>query len=358
LIKLLLEAGVNINKILVIRIRRVGDAIIGTSLCTSLRRTFPNAEIHYLLSTHIAPLYTSHPDIDKILTLDRDIENNIFKYMTYVYNLSKSDHYQIIIDMRGTFKTLLFSLFSINTPYRIGPKKLYSFLGLSHSIDINKKHSSMVQQNFDLLEPLNQITPVQYEPIFSIYVSDHERITYQQYMEAKGINFSKPIIFACVTTRLRHKMWPAEKMKSILLKILDKFTDAQIIFNFTREERDDAVHLHQSINHPNIYINIEANNLRELAALMVNCHFFFGNEGGARHLSQSVNLPSFAIFPPKISKTKWLPNPDSRFMGISPDDFLSKEDQKKMTYAERFNVINEEVVWEQLEPMLINYLPT
>ena len=37
-----------IKKVLVIRFRRVGDATLSSVICTSLRKSFPEAEIHYV----------------------------------------------------------------------------------------------------------------------------------------------------------------------------------------------------------------------------------------------------------------------------------------------------------------------
>ncbi len=45
--------------------------------------------------------------------------------------------------------------------------------------------------------------------------------------------------------------------------------------------------------------------IRELAMVISNCDFFFGNEGGPRHLAQSLDIPSFAIFSPSASKKEW-----------------------------------------------------
>ncbi|RYG00544.1 MAG: lipopolysaccharide heptosyltransferase family protein [Chitinophagaceae bacterium] len=175
-------------------------------------------------------------------------------------------------------------------------------------------------------------------------------------MQGAGINFERPVILAVVSARLQHKIWDKERMKQILQKIIDKY-DAQIIFNFVSAEREFAMNMHQQLsNHRNIFTNIEANSLRDLCALSTNCDFFFGNEGGARHLAQALNVPSFAIFPPGISKSRWLPEQGERFAGVSPDDFCSKIEQKNMTYEQRFNYITVERVWKGLNPMLNAYL--
>jgi heptosyltransferase-2 len=260
--------------------------------------------------------------------------------------------------MRGTLRTLLFSLLSLHTAFRIATKKSYSFLALNYPVDNRgDKTSNMLHHNLAFLKPLEKITQVQYCKDFKLYVSTAEQANYRAYMEQAGIDFSKPIILAVVSARLTHKIWDKEKMKIILQRIIDEYTGVQIIFNFVAAEKAFAIAMHEEVNkHPQIFTNVEANSLRDLCALTTNCNFFFGNEGGARHLAQALDIPSFAIFPPRISKARWLPHQGERFAGISPDDFCSKVDQKTMSYEERFNLITPDRVWTQLEPMLNQHL--
>ena len=348
----------NIKKILVIRFRRVGDAVLGTALCTSLRKTFPSAEIHYLLNSHIAPLYLGHPDVDQVISFDTADDRNFFRYVRRVWSIVRANKYDVIIDMRGTVRTLLFSLFSLRTPFRISTKKTYSFLAFNYPVDNRgDKSSNMLHHNLEFLKPLEKITSVRYCEDFRLYVSAEEKESYRKYMERAGIDFSRPVILAVVSARLSHKIWDKEKMKIILQCIIDKYNGVQIIFNFVAAEKAFATAIHEEMNkHPQIFTNIEANSLRDLCALSANCDFFFGNEGGARHLAQALDIPSFAIFPPKISKARWLPHQGERFAGISPDDFCSKAEQKTMSYEERFNLITYERVWAQLDPMLTQHL--
>ena len=349
-----MSSAADIKKILVIRFRRVGDAVLGTALCTSLRQTFPQAEIHYLLNTHIASLYEGHPDIDKVITFDNRDDKSLFRYICRVWSIVRKNKYDVIIDMRGTVRTLLFSLFSLRTLYRIGTKKSYTFFALNHPVDNRADRSkNMIKHNLEFLKPLEEITAVKYCRDFKLYVTDNEKKIFRDYMQSSGIDFSKPIILAVVSARLEHKIWDKEKMKVVLKNIINKYDGVQIIFNYVNAERLFATAIHAEMNnHPQIFTNIEASTLRDLCALSVNCDFFFGNEGGARHLAQALNIPSFAIFPPKISKNRWLPEQGDRFAGISPDDFFSKEEQKLMSYEQRFSCITSDLVWAQLEPML------
>ena len=83
----------SVKKVLVIRFRRIGDAVLSVVICSSIRKSFPEAEIHYVLNDHIAPLFENHPDIDKIITFSDEENNHFFKYLRNIV----SEHLNFII---------------------------------------------------------------------------------------------------------------------------------------------------------------------------------------------------------------------------------------------------------------------
>ena len=346
-----------INKILVIRFRRVGDSVLSTAICTSLKRTFPNAEVDYVLNANIASLYENHPDIDRVITFDDQENHDLFKYISKVWKVIRTGKYDVIIDTRSTIKTLFFSLFSLSTPYRIGSKKDYNVFLHNYRIDNHRDNTvDMVQHNLMLLKPLEKEADIHYCSDFKLYVSNQEKSDYKAYMQKQGIDFTRPVVIATVTARLAHKVWDKERMKEVFRRMIDKY-DTQIIFNFAGNEEEFAVNIHREMNNDkNVFTNIKADSLRDLCALIVNCDFFFGNEGGPRHIAQALEIPSYAIYPPNILKSVWLPGNGERYAGISPDDNHSQEEQSKMDYLQRFNLITVDQVWSGLDKMLEKFL--
>ena len=81
-----------VHKILVIRFRRIGDSVLATALCRSLKESFPQAEIHFIINENISPLYLNHPDIDKVITFS-DKENHGFNYIKKVWNIVHETDY-------------------------------------------------------------------------------------------------------------------------------------------------------------------------------------------------------------------------------------------------------------------------
>lgn len=345
-----------INKILVIRFRRVGDSVLSIAICTSLRKSFPDAQIDYVVNENIASLYEGHPDVDNVIKFNKKENKNFWKYIAKIYKLVSTTKYDVIIDTRSTVMTLFFSLFSLHTRYRIGSKKKYNFFLHNYRIDNHgDQNVDMVQHNLKLLKPLEKEAKIDYCSDFKLYVSEQEKIDCRFYMQKKGIDFTKPVIVATVTARLAHKVWNKERMKEVLRRIIDKY-DAQIIFNFVDNEEKFAVNIHREMGYDkNVFTNIKARSLRDLCALIVNCDFFFGNEGGARHIAQALGIPSYAIYPPNILKSIWLPNEGECYTGISPDDNHSQREQRNMDYFQRFNLITVDQVWKGLDNMLSMY---
>lgn len=317
-----------VNKILVIRFRRVGDSVLSTAICTSLRKTFPDAQIDYVLNANIASLYENHPDINRVITFDDEENKKFFKYISKVWKVMRANKYDVIIDTRSTIRTLFFSLFSLLTPYRIGTKKGYNLFLHNYRVDNHSDNTTdMVQHNLMLLKPLEKEVNVRYCADFKLYASEKEKQDFRSYMERQGIDFSRPVVLATVTARLAHKVWDKERMKEVLRRMIDKY-GTQVIFNFAGNEEEFAVGVHREMNNDkNVFTNIKANSLRDLCALTVNCDFFFGNEGGPRHIAQALEIPSYAIYPPDILKSVWLPGTGERYAGISPDDNHSRKNK-------------------------------
>jgi heptosyltransferase-2 len=340
-----------IRKIIVLRFRRVGDAILSSTVCSTLRKTFPDAEIVYVLNAEIAPLFEHHPDIDRVVTFSKSELKDMNVYLKKVRRIMHEEDYDMIVDLRSTVKTLWFSLFSLKTPYRVGVKKAYNLFIHNYRSDtaIEDDEIGRIQS---ILSSLEKKFEIRYERIFNVYVTPEEKESFRRTMEAKGINFAKPVIVCAVVTRLAHKMWDKKQMMQILKLMIEKY-DAQLVFNFGgKEEEESAKQIHHEMNnHPAIFTNIKADRLTDLAAMLANADFFFGNEGGPRHISQALNVPSFAIYPPFIVKKYWLPNTDERFQGIEPEDILEDPDEK-LSYADRFRLITTEEVWKRLNPML------
>lgn len=343
----------NKTKILVIRIRRVGDAILSESVCKSLKASIPNSEIHYLVYDFIGDLFETDPNIDKVIRINKNECHNIFKYIRKVWKIVRNEKYDIIIDLRSTMSTLPFAVFSPGSKYRIGLKKSYNRFFLNKRIDYIPD-TDYINQKLSLLKPLEQEFNISHQKDFSIYLKKEEINLFRERMVEAGLNFENPIILATVTTRVTSKRWPLSYMEECIRRAIATYPNLQIIFNFSGdEEKEDAVAMYNNLGQPKqIFIHVEAKGLRELASLISNCDFFFGNEGGPRHLAQALDVPSIAYFSPGSPYKRWLPEASERFQALSHENILSLEESKDMEYELLIKSVTPDMVWKRLDPLL------
>jgi len=85
------------KKILVIRFSSIGDIVLTSPVVRCLKKQ-TNAEIHFLTKEKYASLVRSNPNIDKVITIEKDIHE--------VADLLKKEHYDFIVDLHHNLRTL------------------------------------------------------------------------------------------------------------------------------------------------------------------------------------------------------------------------------------------------------------
>ena len=345
--------------ILVIRFRQMGDAVMTTVLLNTLRRTFPDATIDFVLDRRIAPLFEHHPSISRIIEFTEKEKHSPLKYLRKVWRIVHQTRYDIIIDKRSTPNTLPFTLFSLRTPWRIGQKKTYTRWICNHRITPCRHDESMVHHMLATLRPLEAVQPLQYCHDISLAIQPDEIDEYHQYLQRQGINFARPVALVVVTAKLPEKTWPQEQMTSLLRLVIKRFPNMQLIFNYAPGyEELIARDICQELgNPPEIFINVQAPTMRKLAALCALSTLYFGNEGGARHIAHAMGCPNFSICSPKASKQTWIPQDTSvHTEAIAPTDFAPADQLAEMSVEQQYDLLSIDRVWQRLEPFIAERL--
>lgn len=334
-------------KILVVRFKQIGDAILSSVICNTLKRTFPEAEVDYVVYEHISPLFENHKYIDNVISITKEEQKNPFKYLAKVWKVTRKK-YDIVIDIMSTPKSEVFTLFSLGSRYRIGrrkPKRGYTY---NYKIDEPRDAKGKVDKFLKMLKPLEQEYKVMYDNNYIITLTFEEKSQMRKRMLDAGIDFSRPVYICAANSRRESKIYNTEKMKKIVERVRDELK-GQIIFFYSPDEKDFIMKFYEKFeNKRDLFVNINTKSIRELAMVIANCNFFFGNEGGPRHLAQSLDIPSFAIFSPSASKKEWLSNANERHQGVEPNDEGNCEG---LDYKGKYNLIDPDYVFDKIEEM-------
>jgi len=345
--------------ILVIRFRQMGDAILSTALLNTLRHNFPDAQIHFVLNERIAPLFKGHPSVDRFITFTDDERHHALTYIRKVWHIVHETHYDIIIDMRSTANTMLFSLFSPSSKFRIGMDKGYTKLVFNHTIAPCANQYSMVEYDTRYTLPLQSFGPIEPVYAFNLHITDEERQSFGAYLTSQGIDLSRPVMLANVTAKLASKVWMEDRMVWVLSRFVEQYPDYQIIFNYAPgQEEENARRMYAQMGKPQqVFIDVQAHSSRELVAMSSYMTLFFGNEGGARHIAQAAGCPSLAICAPENSKKVWIPQTQILAEGISPVDTLAAHQLTEQAYQqlsreEKYSLLTQEYVWSRLQSFM------
>ena len=330
----------------------MGDAVIATCLLNTIKENDSQADVSFVLDKKIEPLFRGHPAIDHIITFTEKERKSPWRNFAKMWRVVRHCHYDVIIDMRSTINTLGFALFSPGTHYRIGLKKFYTRWVYNYRrVYQLRPGDTTVSYGLDLLRPLGF---KHLNPHFSLYVSEEERRLYASYLRKQGIDLSKPILLIGVSAKLESKKWPLVNMAFITRKLISHCPEAQIIFNFAPgKEADDARCVYKQCNcNPHIFLNVEAKSQRELSVLATFVTFYFGNEGGARHIMHAHGRPSFVVVTPGRDPHVWIPQDDVPASYASLDEIMPPEKQAKLSFTEKYASITPEFVWAKLVEFL------
>jgi ADP-heptose:LPS heptosyltransferase len=70
----LAESGIawaSVKRVLVVRLRSIGDTVLATPAFAALRRHVPHAQIDVLLEDWVAPVLAEHPHVSRVITVER-----------------------------------------------------------------------------------------------------------------------------------------------------------------------------------------------------------------------------------------------------------------------------------------------
>lgn len=308
-------------KVLVIRFLQIGDAVISSSLCTTIKRSYPESEVHYLTYDVNAPLFDHHRDIDRVLTILPNERTNPIRYLMRAIKISK-ENYDIIIDATSTLKSELVSFFSWSTKIRIGRMKAYRGFSYTHKAARNTLIGDKLNQRLCLLQPLKEL-----DYTFSglsemtLNISGAESRAMKSKMQAQGVKTDRLTFIFSVSAKFPQKKWNLLHMRDVIAHCLRRYDVQIILFSGLPHEQQDVDYVHKLLdNDPRVFSKIKTDGLRELAALISIGSVFIGNEGGPRHIAHALGLATASVFSPSSNKREWLIDQGDRHQGIGWED--------------------------------------
>ena len=296
-----------VKRVLVIRLRSIGDTVLTTPSLIALRRQLPEAEIDLLLEDWVAPLLDNFDAINNVLTVG-DSAASRFASAREI----RARRYDVVLNLHGG-TTSTFLTFASGARHRVGYAHYqYAFLHnilVGSSADFWKRpivHSA--EQHLALLGSVG--IPVEDAPKTKLAVSTGAMDSIEsKFVAGTGSRLDEIGRFALMhpAAAFATKQWSAENFALAAEHLRTR--DIATIAVVGPKERAIGHELKAHSREP-IHV-LENLALPEITALASRASLFVGNDSGIAHMAAAVGTPSVVIFG-SSNRDHWRPWTDAR----------------------------------------------
>lgn len=313
----------HVRRVLVVRLRSIGDTVLATPSLTALRRFLPDAQIDVLLEDWVAPVLETFDAVDNVITVGKSTSERI-KIARYL----RKQRYDVAFNLHGGTTATLFT-FASGAKRRVGfADYQYPFLYtdlLSSSADFwGRSPTHSAEQQLALIGSMG--VPVDDLPKTSLAVTDkalasvEEKLTAETgdkrqetrdgRQAAENTSFESLSSLESLTSNAKEqkprsafallhpaaafaeKQWATEKFARVAEFLIQK--GMQTVAVAAPNERQILQNLTAEANVP--VITFDNLTLPEITALASRASLFVGNDSGIAHIAAAVKTPVVVIF--------------------------------------------------------------
>lgn len=282
-----------VKRVLVIKLRSIGDTVLTTPSLAALRRHIPEAQIDILLEDWVAPLLEGNELVDDVVIVGQSNSSRLRAAREI-----RSRDYDVVINQHGGTTATLLTL-ATGAPHRVGFAHyqfpfVYHHL-LSSSADYwgsDKLHSA--EQQLALLGFVG--VPVEDRPA--------SRLTVMPIAVEKvsPLISDRPFAVLHPASAFHTKQWDSDNFA----RVAENLAERGIASIAVAAPNESAVldHLGSAAKTP--ITKASELSLPEITALVSRATVFVGNDSGIAHIAAAVGTPSVVIFG-SSNRVHWRP---------------------------------------------------
>ena len=313
-------------RILLIRLRLVGDVVFTTPAIRALRESFPAAHLAYLVESDAAPVVALNPHLDDVVVATRPRGRGRLADDWALGRRLRRGRYDLVIDFHGGPRSGWLTWAS-QAPRRIG----YTVSGRSWmyttAVDrprsLRPRHS--VENQWDLLAPLGgrfSRPPDRADDAVEMPIDPAAEAAVDRRLTAAGMPRDARIVVLHVSAGNPFRRWPAEFFVdlAVALAVRDprRFlvltsgpSDARAVAQVREEARARLGRTSEIVDGDDL-------DLAGLRALSERAVLFIGGDSGPLHIAATSPVPIVGLYGPTLP-ARSAPWRDPRYVSESVD---------------------------------------
>ncbi|MEP7116339.1 MAG: glycosyltransferase family 9 protein [Acidobacteriota bacterium] len=308
------------------RLRLVGDVVFTTPAIRALRRTFPKAQLDYLVEPAAAPIVRHNPHLDTVIEVARPRGLARLLYDLSVARRLRREHYDVALDFHGGPRSAWLVRAS-GAPTRIGydiPGRslFYNRLVPWHPSLLPPRHSVLNQ--WDLLTPLGIGPPDPAVDAVEMTTGAEAHAGAEARLAAAGVPADAPLVVMHVSASNPFRRWPRESFARVAAALARADRRRRIMITAGPSEAEAAAAVADEAKRQageaaaGIVRGAEPS-LEELHVIMSRAQLFIGGDSGPLHVAATTAVPIVALFGPTLPERSmpWRARPD-RAAAVQP----------------------------------------
>lgn len=282
-----------VKRVLVVRLRSIGDTVLATPSLTALRRFLPDAKIDILLEDWVAPVLEGHPDIDEVIPVGKGL-----KARAAIVRRLRQGKYDVAFNLHGGTTSTFLTVLS-GAKHRVGYSNyqysfLYNYLLSSSSDFWGKEFTHSAEQQLALLGSVG--VPVEDRPASSLAIAARPLASIA---EKVG---DAPFAVIHPAAAFATKQWDAANFARIA-----EYLAARGIKRVAVATKKERAVLDDLVSSSRVPITVfDDLSLPEIVALASQASLFVGNDSSIAHIAAAVNTPLVVVFG-SSNRNHWSP---------------------------------------------------
>ncbi len=284
-----------LSKILLIRLRRIGDVVMTTPAIAALKEALPQASLSYIIEEPYRRLVEGHPLLDKVIVIPSG--RSLADFLRFVRQIRR-EKYDIVIDFHGGPRAFLLALFS-GAKLKVGYKLKYK--GFIYDIRVPRTRKDgrihSVESHAELVKAMG-ITLL--EPLPSLLLPQARREEKERIDNFWAENDLEParVIILHIGAGNEFRDWGAENLIEAA-NMLAHLPGIRIILVGSTKDRAREEEILAQTQAPLLSLVGKAN-LSELLEVIGRSALFVGPDSGPMHIAAATATPIVALFGPTL----------------------------------------------------------
>lgn len=294
-------------KILLVRLRQIGDVVFTTPTFAALRNRFPDARLTYLVEPAAAPVVLGNPHLAEVIVAPRQSGVGGFLADLTLGRRLARERYDLAIDFHGGPRASLLTWLS-GARRRVGyaiPGRSWMYTERVHRPrELRPRHS--VENQWDLLDVLGVAPPSPATYPVEMPLNAEVARTVANRLEAHGVRPGHRLVILHVSAGNPFRRWPIPSFATVAASLAAAQPDVRVVITSGPSEADAASRVIATAREElrpdrrDGVLECGEFSLAELRALLERAALYIGGDSGPMHIAATSRVPMVSLYGPTL----------------------------------------------------------